>query len=125
MDEVLLPAPYGYNESVIETSFFRTLNFETNVIPTKKSDRDYEPMIGSVTVVVKLGGVGSLTETIKTYEIKDAKAKDISTKLKDRFDTNNYKIVIPELEELKEKVHKDELSKFVKGLETFEKSFSK
>ena len=45
--------------------------------------------------------------------------------MKIRYDTNDYKEKILELEKLKEKVHKDELSKFMKGIEAFEKSYLK
>jgi hypothetical protein len=116
---------FGRNTSTIETLFFGNLNFETNVIPTTTKYPLGPPIIGSVTVVVKVGKEGSFNEQIKTYTISDATAKDISVKMKERYDSNDYKVDIPELEKLKEKVHKDELDAFVKGLDTFEKTYSK
>jgi hypothetical protein len=111
--------------SKIETLFFGKLNFETRVQPTTKSEREFVPLEGSVTVVVSLGSEGSVEKDIKKYEVSDAAAKALSVKLKERFDKNDYNTEIPELTKMKEAIHKEELKAFMAGLETFEKSFSK
>jgi hypothetical protein len=114
---------YGDVRSEIQSEIFGSLNIETKVVPTQT--KDYEIIEGSVTVIVRIGGKGSIADTIKEYTIESKEAAEMSKVFAKRDKENDYKIEVPGLDDLQKSVHTFELKMFMKNLNLLESKYSK